>query len=294
MSNTFALPSASTNATDSQVQHTVWMTLLRSKDKGVLRHTVVVWIQIAEKLLQCHDTTVPGTPLNATCDDIVTREALPKSGLQKMIMFRDLTAPNRTKKMPLRHLLQDLRPWHKTAPEDGQRKIVQILLDPRRRGRSSIKVAQSALLDPYRSNHPTCGIYKTVWSWICSTKTTTRVGKPKRKILSCLQKSVGSQARGSDPHNPLLDHCRSNHPTFGTYKTTLTWICWTKTTRLQRKESTPPAKCNVTNEEQPPEEKDPATSQPTKSTSAPTDTARMKQTSSLFEASNFDSPSGHG
>jgi hypothetical protein len=51
----------------------------------------------------------------------------------------------------------------------------------------------------------------------------------------------------------------------------------------------PPATCNVTYEEQLPEEKDPATSQPSKSTSAPTDTARMEPTSSLFEASNFES-----
>jgi hypothetical protein len=105
MSNTFALPGASTNTTDSQVHHTVNDIIIQKRQRRTQTHSGGMDTNSRETASMSNpfalpsDTTVSGTPLDATCDDIVTQDKKRfQNRLQKMIMFRDFTAPNRIKK----------------------------------------------------------------------------------------------------------------------------------------------------------------------------------------------------
>ena len=304
MSNTFALPSPSANATDStdsQVHHTMDTIITQQRQMRTQAHSgggmetnSQETASISNLFALPSDNTASGTPFNATCDDIVTQEVPPKLSAKSDHVprldgaeshkenFNEALAEGSSKaNTPLAKDSSRKRTEKDTSTSSGskEKRTKQKKGDTERSPRSLSQqpsnlwnLQDDSVLDMLDEDDNTSS----------EIKAQDPIMSPKvSKEPSLKERSTQSSARSlsQQPSNlwnvqddSILDMLDEDED-------------------IAEKESTPPpATCkNGTNEEQSPEEKDPTTLQPTKSTSAPTDTARMEQTSSLFEASNFES-----
>jgi hypothetical protein len=310
MSNSFALPSASTstNATDSQAQHTMDDIVTQQSSRRAETHSgggmdtnSQETASMSNPFALPSDNTVSGTPLNATCDDIVTQEAPPKASTKidhvsrldgteshKENAFQAFAAGSSKANTPLAQDSPRKRTEKDRSTSSGSK---EKRTKQQKSGRTKQQKSGTEHSPRSLSQQPS-----NVWNlqdgsvldMLDEDDNKSRETKVQDPIMSPKvsrepiqkERSTQSSARSLSQQPSNLWHVEDD--------SILDML--DEDEEIAEKESTPPpATCNVTNEEKPPEEKYLATSQPTKSTSAPTDTVHLEQTSSLFEASNFES-----
>jgi hypothetical protein len=292
MSNTFALPSASKNATDSQVKHTMDDIVTQQRQGRNQTHSGGMDTNSQETASMSNpfalpsDNTVSGTPLNATCDDIVTQEALPKSSANNDNVPR-LDGAESQKENAFEAFAAGSSKTNKPLAQDSSRKRTE--KDSSTSSGSKEKRTKQHRGEPERSSRSLSQQPSNIWNLQDGS------------VLDMLDED-DNKSKETKAQDPIITPKVSREPSQKERSTARSLSqqpsnLWNvqddsildmldEDEEIAENESTPPAKGNVTNEEQPPEEKDPATYQSSKSTSAPTD---MKHTSSLFEASNFES-----
>jgi hypothetical protein len=290
MSNTFALPSASANATASQIQHTMDDIVTQQRQSHTQTHSggtdtnSQVTASMSNPFALPSDNTVSGTPLNATCGDIVTQEAPRKSSTKSDHVSR-LDGSESHKENTFQAFAAESSKINTPLAQDSSRKRTE-----KDSSTSSGSKEKRTKRSPRSLSQQPSSVWNlqdgSVLDMLDEDDNKSREPKAQEPIMSPKvsrepsqkERATQSSARSLSQQPSDLWNVQDDS------------ILDMLDEEIVEKESTPPpATCNVTNEEQSREEKDPAISQPMKSTSPPTDTTRMEQTSSLFEASNFES-----